>query len=273
MKKLIPALVLLLVSAIVLSTSSYAWFSMNRTVQATGISLTAAAPTNLVISADNVTYNATAALTNPAGDSRLYPASSHDGATFHAIADGNVLGGGAGGKAEAGTTRFLPDAQVVEMGAADGWFVEYTLYFKATASTDAALNIGVKSITATVADSDIQEAVRVAIDDGVNAPKIYAVDETEEVLPVTEVTQKGEDPDIYYVAEADDFAAADPKVKVGDGEGGNVVAFTVTPAVNALGSETEITVRVWIEGEHSACINANALKDLGLTLEFYVIGD
>lgn len=49
MKKLIPALVLLLVSAMVMSTASYAWFSMNRTVTTTGMQITATVPTQLLI--------------------------------------------------------------------------------------------------------------------------------------------------------------------------------------------------------------------------------
>ena len=56
MKKLIPALAMLLVSAILLGTSTYAWFSMNTTVQATGLQVTAKSnATYLLISgtADN----------------------------------------------------------------------------------------------------------------------------------------------------------------------------------------------------------------------------
>jgi hypothetical protein len=41
MKKLIPALCMLLVSAILLGTSTYAWFSMNKTVTAESMSITA----------------------------------------------------------------------------------------------------------------------------------------------------------------------------------------------------------------------------------------
>ena len=42
-KKLIPTIIMLLVSLIVLATSTYAWFSMNTTVTATGMSITAEA--------------------------------------------------------------------------------------------------------------------------------------------------------------------------------------------------------------------------------------
>ena len=49
MKKLIPALCLLLISAILMGTSTYAWFSMNRTVEATNMSIKATTDASLVI--------------------------------------------------------------------------------------------------------------------------------------------------------------------------------------------------------------------------------
>lgn len=49
MKKLIPALALLLVSAVMLGTSSFAWFSMNTEVAATGMQITAVTNANLYI--------------------------------------------------------------------------------------------------------------------------------------------------------------------------------------------------------------------------------
>ena len=47
--KLIPAFVMLLVSAILVSTATYAWFSMNTTVTATGMSVKAVAEDGLLI--------------------------------------------------------------------------------------------------------------------------------------------------------------------------------------------------------------------------------
>lgn len=49
MKKLIPALCLLLVSAILMGTSTYAWFSMNTQVTATGMQVKAVAEDGLLI--------------------------------------------------------------------------------------------------------------------------------------------------------------------------------------------------------------------------------
>jgi hypothetical protein len=73
MKKLIPALVLLLVSAIVLSTSSYAWFSMNTQVTASGMEVTAKAPASLLISTDGTNFGATAVLSDTEVAEKISP--------------------------------------------------------------------------------------------------------------------------------------------------------------------------------------------------------
>ena len=49
-RKLIPALVMLLISAVLMSTASFAWFSMNKQVTADGMSVTATTPASLEIS-------------------------------------------------------------------------------------------------------------------------------------------------------------------------------------------------------------------------------
>lgn len=58
-RKLIPAFAMLLVSAVLMSTASFAWFSMNENVTATGISVTATAPAALWISTDASNWQTT----------------------------------------------------------------------------------------------------------------------------------------------------------------------------------------------------------------------
>lgn len=65
-RRLIPAFAMLLVSAVLMSTASFAWFSMNTEVKATNISLTAKAPSSLTISTTNANqgFGSTVSLTN-----------------------------------------------------------------------------------------------------------------------------------------------------------------------------------------------------------------
>jgi hypothetical protein len=182
MKKLIPALILLLVSAMVLSTSSYAWFSMNRTVSATGMSLTSTAPANLLITngAETPTWGATV-LSNETYTGKIFPASSADGLTFFAIADGQKIGAGDIGGVVAGTgsavtggvvfykssaaySATVPNAPVNKLAQSDadatGYWAEYTLKLKTTGSS--ALNVYLSSIDITTTYT--YTAVHVAAD-------------------------------------------------------------------------------------------------------------
>ena len=58
-RKLIPAFAMLLVSAVLMSTASFAWFSMNENVTASGINVTATAPAALWISTDGSNWQTT----------------------------------------------------------------------------------------------------------------------------------------------------------------------------------------------------------------------
>lgn len=77
--KLIPAFVMLLVSAILVSTATYAWFSMNTQVTATGMEVKARSSEALAISADGTHYSNTMTLATNA--SALYPVSLVDNAS------------------------------------------------------------------------------------------------------------------------------------------------------------------------------------------------
>ena len=100
-KKLIPALALLLVSAVLMSTASYAWFSMNNKVTVTGMEVKTKVSSNMLIAHD------TLANTSKKNDSDfttsdstavkaiLEPVSTADGNTFfystNAKADGSKI--------------------------------------------------------------------------------------------------------------------------------------------------------------------------------------
>ena len=65
MKKLIPAIGMTLLGAALLGTSTYAWFSANKTVTATGMNLSAKADSSLLISSvEDGTYSNTTLLDN-----------------------------------------------------------------------------------------------------------------------------------------------------------------------------------------------------------------
>ena len=71
-RKLIPAFCMLLVSAILLGTSTYAWFSMNKTVTAAGLTVSANSDFTYLLISDTeggtkaTNYNGTSMTLNPA---------------------------------------------------------------------------------------------------------------------------------------------------------------------------------------------------------------
>lgn len=91
-KRLIPALSMLVIAAITLSSATYAWFSMTREATAAGMKLTATAPNNLLISAtgEAETFAHTAEAT--VNESKIYPASSWNATDFFKLTSSGSSG-------------------------------------------------------------------------------------------------------------------------------------------------------------------------------------
>ena len=69
-KKLIPAVAMLTTSAVMLSTATYAWFTMSREVEVTGIKLTATTPQTIEVSLGKATAGANLAMMKNCGQTR-----------------------------------------------------------------------------------------------------------------------------------------------------------------------------------------------------------
>ena len=80
-RKLLPAAGMLAVSASMLATSTYAWFTMNKQVTVTGMQLKTKVGSNLLICDDNVEANYSTVNLNQGRAALLEPVSSVDGTT------------------------------------------------------------------------------------------------------------------------------------------------------------------------------------------------
>ena len=80
-RKLIPAIALLLVSAVLLSTASFAWFTTNKKVE-TSMTVSVTTPQNLMISVDGGPWANSAKFNDDDAYTRLTPVSSEDGVNF-----------------------------------------------------------------------------------------------------------------------------------------------------------------------------------------------
>lgn len=164
MRKLLPAFAMLTVSAISLSSATYAWFTMNKTVTVTGMEVRTKVGANLLVCDTNVESDYTTSL-NQARAALLEPVSTVDGKAFaytvNANARGQALANPTWGtynedtavaNAAAGKTAYDDDfngvysagsnftagnismettGETPRDGAAYG-YVDYTIYLKAT---------------------------------------------------------------------------------------------------------------------------------------------
>lgn len=181
MKKLIPALCMLLIAAAMLGTSTYAWFSMNTQVTATGMQVKAksddtyllissSATTAAGIQTENVT---TTALTVADNDAKLYPSApalTSGEVAYLTVADGhNKVDGTAistagvqvtntataaavtnwyTAKAEDATASAMKAGSAVQLTAFTGYVIQKTVYLTVAVGANGANNL---KVTPTIA--------------------------------------------------------------------------------------------------------------------------
>lgn len=274
-KTLIPGIALLLVSVLALSGASYAWFTLSRTVTATGITLTITAPNNLVI-ANTVdgTYSHTATKDEDFGTGRLYAASSLTGAegSFFAASQRIAESG-----APTADTLFLTGTEVTPVALdTDGYYADFSFWIKTSGLNNVGVTIShlttgehpstVSDVAATPPTS-LSEAVRVAV----LRPDGTLFDANTE--------------NVYAFGNADYFAGINGPIATLAGSGWQGVADThlvdglTTPPYDAIftvlggpddsaNPPIEILVRVWIEGQDRDCISSNAKATFNLQLSF-----
>jgi len=199
-KKLIPAVAMLTTSAVMLSTATYAWFTMSREVEVTGIKLTATTPQTIEISLGNGTGGTVEAPTNETKDNdlwmnsvatgsvydtfgKLIPASSVDGNTLYYTTNAIALGKDVQFDNENSPFKSAMDKLVTAVASNksavngdlsasddDGYYLDIPVWFRTTSSTE--VKLGVKATfenTADKADEEIYKAARVSIIDAKTA--------------------------------------------------------------------------------------------------------
>lgn len=276
--KLIPAIAMVLVSAVVLSSASYAWFTMSRTVTAEGITLTAVAPTNLLINhqaTDGTEAKDKFGETTQIKEvytGKIIPASSSDGLNFFAPRE---IKGTTGAPVEKTIFDKVTTALAENTVDAEGYYADFKLWLKTTGDKDIKVTLSdiLTSITGTPDTGDgkttINDAVRFAI---------LGADGTTLIATGKEATNN------TYALMGNKIATQTlftevlgPVVAItdGTGEGWKGLALTgnndVTKSqftVTKGDAATPITVRVWIEGQAAACKGTAAHANFNLTLGF-----
>ncbi|MGN0623906.1 MAG: hypothetical protein ACI4JA_08170 [Oscillospiraceae bacterium] len=192
-KKLVPAVAMLTTSAIMLSTATYAWFTMNKNVEVKGLSMSATAGDSLEISLGSL---AGAAPSNDApayndiswkrsiliddyyaSVGKMLPASTADGLTIYSIDDNKKIYAG-GTKVEddaavsektqgdsvtltlddpAETFHTIPDTDPTAT-AAQGYYIDVPMWIRTTKTTDSTVYCTVNISDNTVGNTDAGNA-------------------------------------------------------------------------------------------------------------------
>lgn len=262
MKKLIPAICLLLVSAVMLGTSTFAWFSMNATVAVTGMSVRASVSENISIASTAVTSTAKEAesafkygyvMTHT--EELLEPVSAVDGATFFYTSTKNVK---ADGDAMTDTYVAYTPADLSAFNTnyattgAKG-YVEYAVQLKADNSSDNAKYVNLTDVNLTYGGTAAeQKAFRVAVfvddmgtDGATAASASQSSSNLKSILAISGATYQTSGKAVASTSALGDLAAGKLNAAANIG---TVAAHT--------SHYYKVVVRLWIEGEDTTCTNA-----------------
>lgn len=170
MRKLLPALAMLLISAVMMSTASFAWFAMNTNVTATGMNVSAKSndtflqikPKGGAIDATNGGVSASATTASV----QLYPAKydSTNKKYQYAYSNDQAHSDAAGG--------------YYDVPAGDlGHYVltnEFDIFMKDSASNSYTKNLKVTGFTVTCAEADMLNAIRIVVTCGDKVQELSA---------------------------------------------------------------------------------------------------
>ena len=273
---------MLLVSASMLSTASYAWFSMNNKVTASGMKVNVVTPGNLEISNTKTFVDGTTSvdISDQTGFAdvakALAPVSSVNGAIdgFY-IADPKTVTNTTDDNWSAGTATKISAVSGVDVTVLYGTkayaYVDYSFYVRTTSTTDKKvyINAETKFEAIDTASTALLPAFRFAvlIDDTptlVNNSVWCGATNAALTTENEKAWIKEKDAGVA-ITEATDLA------KINQYNGSDIIA-TIKGTENAnytADYAQKITVRIWIEGQDPACKLANIateLKDYKLTI-------
>lgn len=266
MKKLVPAFCLLLISAVLMGTSTYAWFSMNTSVSATGMKVKATVPRSLSISNNSTgTYGTSASALKNTDVVELSPASTADTTNWFAPIK-NATGIDATDGTYADTTIFqqlkLDTTGLIKSNNEndDSDYGRYdSFYVKAT---EKGLNgLYIKNITVNNnTPNAITKALRVAVKCGDKVLYFTVTDGTtvhdKTKNPIKSLTSDNKP------EESASALTISPK-------DGTAVLLARTNEISTT-TATEVTVYIWYDGQDGNCTTSNAIsvQEVTVTVEF-----
>lgn len=249
-KQLLAAVAMVLVAAVALGSSTYAWFVQSSQVTADGMKVQAAAESGIEITyADSGTWGSVATSTAETGV--LYPTSTNDVTNwYHAKANASTAKTALNDTYE----KLTLDATTGATTGGSKYFL-LTQYTIRSASDVAATNLTIDSVTATTTGSnstELNKALRVAV-------VITGDNDTQSKQKVHIYAPNGGDTS-YTIW--DGTKTTGPDVTVTANAGSTAEATTVSVTKNGV----VVKVYAWYEGEDTELKSVN-LPGSGLTID------
>ncbi len=293
-RMMLSSLAMLLIATLTLGMATYAWFSMSKTTEVTGLNFTAEAANGIQISTDGVNWK-TALTANDIQSAQslqaLKPASTNGKVTAGAL---SFFGLDANGKNVVAASPVTTTA--------DGGYFAFDFYVlnQMGADTTFQLNLADSTVTAGTGDKGTENAVRVAfiqqnssttVDTATNGGTTATIWEPNATTHTTFATNTRRAPgadgivtDTALVKNGTAYsylglnaAFAGPDLTTGavnnTTHAAKVTTVTDTTGVSALGTMTQdcitkYTCYIWIEGQDVDCANDVASGKFDVALKF-----
>ena len=294
-KKIIYAVIMLLISAMLVGTTTYAWFSMNKTVTVTGMVVKVRASENVMIAENNHEDEFSYGI-DQSRAGNLRPASSVNGIDYFYVAKANGNGSAAGdylpydestgatlNNTAAAKTKYVADYNtkydVATPVTADNVvyaYIDYSFYIKATNPADEAK-------TLLMSRCAMQYDYTYILNDAAAWRIAVFAKETEKETSVNDsaILSTANDNATLVTVLAPDYAhyftEDDPNVKAVGPSGTleNVLNYKDYSDIGVVpAGETKyyrVIVRMWLEGEDDTCTVdtfASLTKDWSFNLMF-----
>ena len=269
MKKLIPALAMLVLSAVMMSTASFAWFSMNTQVAVDGINVTTVAPVYLSVrpvggDSDDWGISVEESYDNIV----LIPADTDKNLTAWYVIDPDSFKTDAGGGTLADATEAVTENDLLDH--ADGKvttpesnfkdnYIYLKLSYEFALQNEVAKDIYLylASMTINPISDKMVACLRVAVvnvTEGNSVVGIYAVE------------------DDTHKALTDELTEGEAVPAIGGTTSGNTVTYEYSadndvelPVVDEF---VQIDIYIWFEGQDEDCVNANVDGNFDISFIF-----
>ena len=276
-RKLIPALALLLVSAVLLSTASYAWFTTNSAVDA-NMTVSVSAPNTLLISeTENGTYGTS--VTFAPATSGIYPCSTTDGIKFYHIGTSTAK---LDGTIKYGTQAEFEAAVADDTAVIGDTFIATTgkvLRYDAAATADdeaVFTEIGTVTEVSTKAEYLYEKSF------WIQSPNATEADQLQVKVDIAEGAIKGATGALRVAviigSEIHLFSENDASTLALNATGAANTTYIIEGGVGlikttlASADPQEIKVIIWYEGNDGQCISTNVQQgntsDVKVTIEY-----